>query len=67
MALLVKTSECHKERHSYVFSVSSNIPALSDSCLMLAYDFIAVTGPSGDIKNYHEFIYKGNMNLPLLY
>ena len=59
MALRVSTSECHREHNSYICSVANNIPALSDGCLMMVYEFIAMAESTSDIKNYHNFIYKG--------
>ena len=59
MALRVSTSECHSEQNSYMYAVANNIPPLSDGCLIVVYDFIAMTDSTSDIRNYHEFIYKG--------
>ena len=59
MALRVSTSTCHKAPNSYMYAVANNIPPLSEGCMMVVYHFISMTESTSDIKNYHEFIYKG--------
>ena len=59
MALLVQTSKCDKQHNRFVYAVINNIPALSDSCMMLEHTFISTAESTRNPNNYHEFIYKG--------
>ena len=61
MSILVKVSVCRISNLEIERQVANNIPALSQECVQIKYEFVALHKPDlNKEKNYHSFIYKGN-------
>ena len=60
IAVLVMKSVCESVKLNFLYSIVNNIPALSDSCLQISYQFVAVKRQKKLENNHHHFIYKGD-------
>ena len=62
MAIYAKISACQIVKGEYMYSIANNIPVLTNNCVMLTYEFVAVKQQTEtvNIPNYNYFIYKGD-------
>ena len=60
LSVFVKISVCEKRKLGILMEISNSIPALSQQCLNLKYNFVTVNKSLPKSKNYHDFMYNVN-------